>query len=377
MAPVSAPDAAIVEHLRSVGYRGPAIIARRTVSDEHGTRPIASALYLPERGMETFRRADAAGRGASVAVQRALVAAAEVAPDDLDPQHNSRIEDLGFVVAPSRLNGPASPGNAITLNLSFISYDYSTDRFYTVPGGEVIDSRLTARDSSAGHWHGSRDTLQKREALRVGRLVPARGTFTGSFTTQWHIAEVSNEVRSDFQVRESGGPNDGDVNWFLAFEWDGVRVQGLRQIPPNPIRYILEGGTNPHPNQFNDFGTPVMINAIQGTANAFYDATAKPLFPGELTKVNDIALMYGGRFDVGQKVGEVFNRCTDAAPQYCWQYSHYEHRRGDEVDIKNVNWGDEARKKMFYDALKSKFESIKPEGDHYHARTAASAYIPK
>lgn len=47
MAPVSAPDAAIVEHLRSVGYRGPAIIARRTVSDEHGTRP---------RGGETVER---------------------------------------------------------------------------------------------------------------------------------------------------------------------------------------------------------------------------------------------------------------------------------------------------------------------------------
>lgn len=58
----------------------------------------------------------------------------------------------------------------------------------------------------------------------------------------------------------------------------------------------------------------------------------------------------------------------------CWQFSHFEHRLGTEVDIKNNDWDTPARRKKFYDALRGEFPSIKVEGDHCHARTAASVY---
>ena len=143
----------------------------------------------------------------------------------------------------------------------------------------------------------------------------------------------------------------------------------------------INSRTPTHPEALNDYATQEMIDAIVAATNAFYDATARPAtpttpsVPGELTRVNDIALMYGGRFDIGRQVNPTtFVRCSDAATANCWQYSHFEHRMGTEVDIRNVNWGDPVRRKKFYDALKDPFPSIKVEGDHYHARTGTSVY---
>lgn len=383
LAPVSEPDAAVVAELRRIGYKGPAIIAHRTITDADGTRPVSRGLYLPERGIEAIRIADAAGKGATASLRLHLATAAVVAPDDADPAHNSRIEDLETLARPSRLNGANPEQVRINFNLSFLGCcDPATGDFYVVPGGDVLEIMIRARDSSAGHWHGSVDPNQLSLPLRVGTFTPPTGTFTGSFATRWDVPQVSGELKTTFRIREIGGPNNGETNLFFSFAFDGVRVQGLSQMPaPGPTdRYVLEGGTNTHPEAFNDYATPTMRNAIRDVAIAFYNSTSVPAtpttppVPGELTHVNDISLFYGGRFDVGRAVGGNLQACTDAATANCWAFSHFEHRLGNEVDIYNQNFGNPARRARFYNALRTQFPSIRVEGDHYHARTALSVY---
>ena len=245
LAPVNVPDAAIVAQLRGIGYRGPVLIADRAVTDEHGTRPLVRGLFLPRRGLDALRRADAAGTGATAAMRQTLAETAlNIVPDDADPAHNSKVADLETVVSPSRSNGANPVQVTVNYNFRFLSYDYATDEWYTVPAGEVLESVLRARDSSAGHWHGSLDTMQLRLPLRVGQLVPAVGSFTGTWATTWRVAEVSMELSTRFRVREIGGPNDGQVDWFYSFANDGVRVQGLKQMPANTARYLLVGVPN-------------------------------------------------------------------------------------------------------------------------------------
>ncbi len=59
--PVREVDAQVVAQLERIGYHGPAVIASRTVTDERGTREIASGLYLPQTGLTAIRRADTRG----------------------------------------------------------------------------------------------------------------------------------------------------------------------------------------------------------------------------------------------------------------------------------------------------------------------------
>lgn len=377
--PDGAVDAAVIAQLQRVGYRGPALIAERTANDGRGARPMMRSLYLPENGHAALRRADARGAKASDAIRTALQVAATT-PDQADPNHNSPLAQLGTVVAPSRLNGRNPMQHTVNFTMRFISYDFAKDEWYIVPGGEILESVIQARDSSAGHFHGSVDTMQLRIPIRVGRLVPATGIFSSSWATQWRVPEVSNEVNMRFRVREIGGPNDGETNWFYGLENDGVRVQGLVRIAANPSRYTLVGGTTTHPEAFNDWGTAGLVANIDAVAEAYYNATSRPAtptspaVPGDLTRVNDMALFYGGRFDIGRTVNRVFTRCSDAATANCWQYSHYEHRLGTEVDINPESRGTPSRLTRFYRALSAEFPSVIVEGDHYHARTSASPY---
>lgn len=383
-APLAAvPDPAIVAELKRIGYRGPALVAERTVTDDRGTRPMTRKLFLPARGLAAIRGADAAGMAATTGIRSAISAAATNA-DDVDAAHNSKPQNLEVIIQPSRANSRVAIVSTVDFNFRFLGYDYATDDFYIVPGGDVLESVIRARDSSAGHWHGSVDTMQLRHPLRVGRLVPGVGTFTGSFATQWRIAEVSNEMNIRFRIRERGGPNDGDVNWFYGFENDAVRIMGFVRIPVNTTRYLLEGGTATHPEAFNDWGTQELVDAIGNTADAYYRATSRPATPttparpGDRTAVNDMSLFYGGRFDIGRVVTRVLQRCTDAASANCWQYSHAEHRTGTEVDINPETRGTPSERTRFYRSLAGEFVSIKPEGDHYHARTASSPYyVPR
>jgi hypothetical protein len=259
----------------------------------------------------------------------------------------------------------------VSYRFSFLSYDPKVDDWYTVQSGTIDRSYIRARDSSSGHWHGSADTNQLHIPSRVGTLVPATGAFSaGSWQTQWRVPEVSNEVSFAFQVTEIGGPNDGQQDWFYSFVDDADRFTGLQRIPENPARYMRLGGTGVHPEAFNDWGTADIITRIQNVANSYFKKAA------DLTRVNDIALFYGGRFDIGRTSGSpgVFTACGDFSPATCWQFSHFEHRFGTEVDINPEKKADPVYRAKFYALLLAEFITVKVEGDHYHARGAGSPY---
>ncbi len=304
--------------------------------------------------------------------------AASVAPDDVDPAHNTLPADLARMVVPSRLNGAGATQVNVNFSLSFIDYDAATGKWFNVPGGTILESGLRARDSSAGHWHGSQDTMQLHLPARVGRFVPFSGAFTGSFATVWRVGEVAVEVSTEFHMQQSGGPNSGQTDWFYSFQNDGVRTTGLQQLQPG-AHYVLEGGTATHPGTMNHFATADMNTRIGIVADAFYTLTSKPAtpttppVPGELTHVNDISLFYGGRFDAGRSVGGHLQACSDAATGNCWSFSHVEHRLGTEVDIYNDNFGDPVKRWKFYRALLAQFD-VHIEGNHYHARSSTSPY---
>ena len=367
--PSNSPDARIVSQLQAAGYRGPVIVAERTPTDSRGIGRKTRRLFLPSAGMAALRRADPARVGT---IRATLLQQGEVTdPNLIDVAHNDHTDSLGTVVRPSVLNIAAPAQSLVQYRMQFYSYDYANDRWYVVQNGTVSLSYITARDSSSGHWHGSVDTTQRHVLQRVGRLNPATGSITsGSWSTEWRVPEVSNEVSFAFNVTEIGGPNDGDNNWFYSLENDGARFTGLQRLPENALRYSRVGGTPIHPEAFNDWGTADIITRIERTANTYFNRT------GDLTRVNDIALFYGGRFDIGRTVNRVFTRCgeTGAAQAACWQYSHYEHRFGTEVDINPESRGDPRRRAQFYAVLLAEFRSVITEGDHYHARGAGSPY---
>jgi hypothetical protein len=92
-----------------------------------------------------------------------------------------------------------------------------------------------------------------------------------------------------------------------------------------------------------------------------------PAAVGDRTRVNDISLMFGGRFDI------YANRRS----------SHREHRFGTEVDIKPYRYKEASYRSRFEIVLSTVFASwiVEPSnGDvsapsfHYHARSPSSVY---
>lgn len=370
-------DRDILLSLEHAGYQGPVLVAERTAADERGTGPTTRSLFLPRSGRDRLRAAVRGSAQLDHALTNALSLPASAleaeTPDGADPSHNAPAQDLGRVVNPSRLNGRSPVQSLVNYSsVVFYDYDWATDTWFQVPGGEVLETIVEAADSSGGHWHGSGSETQRRRRDRVGYMKPDKGTFTGSWSTTWYAPEFSQQVDIRYVVRESGGPNDGQTALFFSYEPDATRLYGLVRLPANDAHYAREGGTAIHPEAFNDWGTPQMIASIQSVAAAYSQATG-----GQgRTRVNDIALFYGGRFDIGRAIpGQGFARCSDANPAVCWNYSHYEHRYGTEVDInpeRNVTAANRAR---FYRLLATEFASVKVEGDHYHARLAQSPYV--
>lgn len=369
-------DRSILGSLERAGYRGPVLIAERTPIDDRGTGPTTRVLFLPREGHARLRATIRHGAEVRHSVGGTLSPADEpsvaMSADDVDQFHNVPATFLRRMVNPSRLNGENPIQSRVVFNsIVFYSYDYETDGWYQVPGGEVLQTVIEASDSSSGHWHGSADTIQLRRKDRVGYMKPATGTFTGSWAATWYAPEFSQQVDIRYRVREIGGPNDGHVDIFSSDEHDAARLYGLVRLPQSDEYYSREGGTSTHPEDFNDWGTPQMIASIQAMAKAYYEATGST---GK-TRVNDIALFYGGRFDIGRKLkGRPYEPCSDANTTACWGYSHYEHRYGTEVDINPERNATKKNRATFVGLLQNKFASFVPEGDHFHARVSQSPY---
>lgn len=364
--PVHAEDRVLVDMLEAAGYRGPVVVGERIATDDRGTAPATRAFFLPEPARALLQRTD--NQHAVQALRAAILATEVMNPEEMDTQHNAPRAQIGYLVNPSRPTGANPHESKVEYNnLRFLSYDYSTDKWYVVPAGEVLETKVEARDSSGGHWHGT-DSIQRHLPKRVGRVTPATGSFTYYWNFTWFVPQFAGDVWITHRLREIGGPNDGDENWFYPFEPDAARISGLVRLPNKPEIYVREGGTPPHPNAFNDFGTPDMIARIDRLAVAYRAAG------GTITRVNDISLFFGGRFDVGRTIDRVYHECTNAQPQNCWDYSHQEHRTGTEVDINPERGVSASNRALFVAALRKAFVTVYSEKHHYHARSSASPY---
>jgi hypothetical protein len=363
---VTSSQATTLKAVRAAGYFGPVGLAEVTAVDSRGTRPTTQRIFLPNEGLDAIQRAAPASRHRIMA----SIVSGATDPNEIDPDHNGRPADVFFIVEPSRLTGRNPVQTLVTYRLRFFSYDPITDQDYNIQSGEVMRTYITARDSSSGHFHGSVDTSERHLPLRVGTLDPDVGSISsGLFTTVWHVSQSSNEISLAMQIREIGGPGDGNVGWFFSFPNDAARYQGLTRLPANTARYSRLGGTAIHPEDFNDWGTADLVTRIQNVAETYFQRTA------DKTRVNDMSLFFGGRFDIGRTIGTTFNSCGDgASAAFCWQFSHAEHRLGTEVDINPEGRSDPRLRAIFYASLLGEFRSVYVEGNHFHARVAASPY---
>ncbi len=365
-APVHAEDRVLLEMLEGAGYRGPVMAGTRVSTDDRGAAPATRALFLTESGRELLQRRD--NRAVAQSLRTAVLATEVTSPDEIDARHNAPQTQIGYLVNPSRLNGRNSHQSTVEYtNLRFANYDDATGDWYIVPAGVVLETRVQARDSTGGHWHGS-DTTQRRLRKRVGYVTPATGSFATYWNFTWFVPEFAGDVWITHRLREIGGPNDGDENWFFPFEPDAARISGLVRLPENTALYLRQGGTDPHPEAFNDWGTQDMIGRITAVARAYNIQTRA------LARINDIGLFFGGRFDVGENTPTGFVRCSDVNPSVCWDYSHKEHRTGTEVDMNPERGAPLANRAAFRATVKRGFVTILVHPDHLHARASGSPY---
>lgn len=347
------------------------IISEWTAIDENGRRSGRSVLVPDaDRLAATLDEApEAAG-----ALRAALAPQQEIDdPEAIDPAHNTPTGELAGWVSPSRLNGREPVQSRIQMSNRFIAYDWDNDEPYIVREAEILESRVVARDSSGGHWHGSASDYEEDRSLRslphrVGRLDPATGRMSGGlWQTTWLAPEFAQEVTFEFRLLEIGGPNDGEENIFHSVQPSATRQIGFVRLPANDAHYARVGGTRAHPEDFNDWGEADIIRRVQNFAREYHEKT------GDRTSVNDIALFFGGRFDAGRAVDGNWIECSGADQTVCWRYSHQEHR-GSEADIRPIDRDNPQRRTDFAAILRNHFPSVHVEGTHWHVRDAHSPY---
>ena len=365
---VTDEDVELLAVLRDLGVQGTVAVTDFLTVDETGTHRGGRSFLLPRTKLEPLRRTLDADPEAAARLSRALAAAEVEDPELLDPANNTRIGDLAGRVSPSRLNGDAPVQSQIQFTNRFISLD-DQDKSFVVQTGDVLQTFIVPRRRAGGHYHGGPGIdLEARLPLRVGVMEPATGSFSsGTWPTVWKAPEFAQEVFFDFEVRETSGPNAGDVNIFSSFRPYATRQSGFVRLPPNEALYVRTGGTGSHPEDVNDWGEGDIIVRLQAFAQEYNSAT------GDRVSINDIALMFGGRFDVGKLNGASLVPCDDAHPELCWGFSHKEHR-GSEADIRPVDRNDDARKTRFMELAHFAFESVRIEGSHLHVRDRFSPY---
>jgi len=368
----------ILRLIEEIGFRGPVAIVTATPIEDGHRRATKRSLMVPPAQRDAFGAALRAHPAAAARLTLALQQADEITdPNQIDSLNNTRRDSLQVLVAPSILNRPASAGgpveNLVQFSLEFLDIDPNGNIFF-VPGGDIDSLLLMARIHSAGHYHGDsllEDTLPRR----VGRFDPRTGSFTTAFQTTWHVPEFSQEINHTIRLTERGGPNDGQTRFFFNVFPYASRVTGLHRIPPGGATYVRTGGTTEHPEDFNDWAVQPLIDAIVSFATAYNQAR------GDVVRVNDLSLFFGGRFDVGRASTvngvTVLTPCHEGDLQSCWGNAngHQEHRLGTEADL-NLTTNTLLNRAGFYRLLLSHFQSVYPEGNHWHVRDAASIYNP-
>lgn len=349
-------DRQVVAALHDLGYTGPVILSEWMARDDGPTRR-GTGLLLPPAALERIRWGAETAPEAAARLQALLSVAEATDPEQLDPAHNSRTAELSGYVSPSRLNGRQPFTSRITFTNRFLSYDYTNDAWYIVQEAEILSATPVARDSSGGHWHSSPASGGDRSILslpaRVGRMVPASGSMSGgAWETVWEAPEHAQEVHFEYELREIGGPNDGDQNVFFSIKNSATRQLGLTRLLANDAHYSRTGGKPPHPEDFNDWGEGDLVARIQAFTAHYHRDT------GDRAWINDMGLLFGGRFDI-------------PSGGY-WGGAHGEHR-GSEADIYPMNM---AHAERFQQLVEAHFPSHIPEKSpiDWHVRDAFSPY---
>lgn len=130
-----------------------------------------------------------------------------------------------------------------------------------------------------------------------------------------------------------------------------VKVPNLQPLPSNPSLYTLFGSTPAHTNNHN--GTKEMNAALTELAKNWKKTCPK----ATVIAINDMALPWGGKFDIGQKwtIGD-----------------HKDHNYGVTADLRKWNIHENNREKLVR-LMCTKF-LVQSEGDsvgetyHYHVR---------
>lgn len=357
-APAEMPMNAVLEVLEKAEYHGPIALTDYVATDERGSFR-GQQMLVTRTGREqlraAFKRNPQLRNDLAVALN-ALQQQQEVDdPELIDANHNTRTADLGSYVFPSVLNIRQPVQSQITFTNRFYSYDEQNDRWYVVASGTVNSSTVEARDSTGGHYHGAVQE-QRSTRQRVGYMQPSQGSISASsFTNTWFAPEFAQEVNFVYNVTEIGGPNAGETNDFYSLEATATRRTGLSRLPAG-ASHDRVGGTVPHPEAFNDWGDAGLVQGIINFANAYNRQT------GDRTRVNDMGLFFGGRFDLDANWART-------------RGSHAEHR-GNEVDNRPYAMTD-ARKRATYGRLLSLYFAtwiFERNPPHYHARSASSLY---
>lgn len=347
-------ESLILTQLEGLGYRGAVMITHNTPVDGRGPQTGSWTLSLPSGGVTAMERATAANGAQSVALRAALQAAEVTDPELIDPANNTPTAQLtaGSVIRPSIMNCPQIGRSRLSMRTGLFAYDPKAGEWYRLIEATILETRLVPRANAAGHHHDGTDETP----ARVGSVEPASGTMTdGVWPATWLVPEFAQEINFENLVRyrPREAPDEERTDWFYGTSPNASRVTGLVRIPPNPDHYDRVGGTSTHPEHLNDWGHPELVQKMQDVARLYHVAS------GDRSRINDMSLQYGGRFDIGA----------------AWGGSHHEHRFAD-VDTRPYNWSERGRFQFQAALLAAGFPRSKfiVEGDHFHVRGNASPY---
>jgi hypothetical protein len=188
-----------------------------------------------------------------------------------------------------------------------------------------------ARAFSGGHNHdGGRPK---------GKFNPPSGNTgsSGVLTTTYTSPEASGIIDVHLTGTLSNGSPVNPSDYTI-----GVEISDLSSLGASDS-YTLVGATQRHGD--NHYGTPTFNGALRTLADLYVAA-----FPGQRLAYNDMSLPQGGVFDLGGN----------------WGPSHYEHRLGQNCDMRLAPPQQRRRLQQLISAAGLQPPHI--EGDHWHLR---------
>jgi len=241
---------------------------------------------------------------------------------------NRASQGADFSVRPSVTTSSVGSGNqTLVLDLSCIN----------IATGQVIpfcnlSMTWKARANSGGHSHDDAGRPK-------GTFNPSSGNSgsSGRLTTTYTSPEASGII----DVHLAGTLSDGSPVNPLDFTI-GVEIPDLASLGAG-ANYDLVGATSIHGDNHN--GTPTFNGMLTTLADSYAAA-----FPGQRVAYNDMSLPQGGVFDLGAN----------------WRPSHFEHRFGQNCDMRLVPPQQRPRLRQLIAAAGLQPPHV--EGDHWHLR---------